>query len=57
MDSLWPGLGNHFASLGAWNRQLTKEPVAVDRPSNLRAAATTTSTMAVTESSMTRRGI
>ncbi|MGB8197525.1 MAG: SDR family oxidoreductase [Acidimicrobiales bacterium] len=39
MDSFFPGLGNHFASLGAWNSQLTKQPVAPDRPSNLRAPA------------------
>jgi short-subunit dehydrogenase len=39
MDSFFPGLGNHFASLGAWNSQLTKLPVAPDRPSNLRAPA------------------
>lgn len=39
MDSFLPGLGNHFASLGAWNSQLTKQPVAPDRPSNLRAPA------------------
>ncbi len=39
MDSFFPGLGNHFASLGAWDSQLTKQPVAPDRPSNLRAPA------------------
>ena len=39
MDSFFPGLGNHFASLGAWNSQLTKQPVRNDRPSNLRAPA------------------
>jgi short-subunit dehydrogenase len=39
MDSIFPGLGNHFASLGAWNSQLTKQPVVADRPSNLRAPA------------------
>lgn len=39
MDSFFPGLGNHFASLGAWDSQLTKQPVKPDRPSNLRAPA------------------
>ena len=39
MDSFFPGLGNHFASLGAWESQLTKQPVKSDRPSNLRAPA------------------
>jgi NAD(P)-dependent dehydrogenase (short-subunit alcohol dehydrogenase family) len=39
MDSFFPGLGNHFASLGAWNSQLTKQPVTPDRPSNLWSAA------------------
>ncbi len=39
MDSIFPGLGNHFASLGAWDSQLTKQRVRSDRPSNLRAPA------------------
>jgi short-subunit dehydrogenase len=39
MDSVFPGLGNHFASLGAWNSQLTRQRVSADRPSNLRAPA------------------
>ncbi|MGB8196258.1 MAG: SDR family oxidoreductase [Acidimicrobiales bacterium] len=39
MDSFFPGLGNHFASRGAWESQLTKQPVKPDRPSNLRAPA------------------
>jgi hypothetical protein len=39
MDSFLPGLGNHFASLGAWNSQLTNQPLDPDRPSNLRTAA------------------
>lgn len=39
MDSLTPGIGNHYAALGAWNSQLTKQPVKADRPSNLRTAA------------------
>jgi short-subunit dehydrogenase len=41
MDSVFPGLGNHFSSLGAWNSQLTKQPVGADRPSNLRVPADT----------------
>jgi NAD(P)-dependent dehydrogenase (short-subunit alcohol dehydrogenase family) len=41
MDSFFPGLGNHFASIGAWNSQLTNKPLAPDRPSNLRTAADT----------------
>lgn len=32
-----PGLGNQYAALGAWETQLTNEPVSPDRPSNLRA--------------------
>ncbi|MGI0151913.1 MAG: SDR family oxidoreductase, partial [Thermoplasmata archaeon] len=34
--SLFPGVGNHYASLGAWESQLTDRPVAADRPVNLR---------------------
>ena len=33
---LAPGLGNQYAALGAWDTQLTDEPVSPDRPSNLR---------------------
>ncbi|HWD95563.1 MAG TPA: SDR family oxidoreductase [Acidimicrobiales bacterium] len=35
MDQLLPGVGNHFASLAAWNGQMTKNDVQVNRPSNL----------------------
>jgi NAD(P)-dependent dehydrogenase (short-subunit alcohol dehydrogenase family) len=34
-----PGLGNHFASLGAWESQLTDRPTGDDRPANLRRPA------------------
>jgi NAD(P)-dependent dehydrogenase (short-subunit alcohol dehydrogenase family) len=30
-----PGLGNQFAALGAWETQLTDQPVSADRPANL----------------------
>jgi NAD(P)-dependent dehydrogenase (short-subunit alcohol dehydrogenase family) len=30
-----PGVANHFAALGAWEEQLTDEPVPADRPVNL----------------------
>jgi NAD(P)-dependent dehydrogenase (short-subunit alcohol dehydrogenase family) len=33
---LFPGLGNQYAALGAWESQLTDEPVGPDRPTNLR---------------------
>jgi NAD(P)-dependent dehydrogenase (short-subunit alcohol dehydrogenase family) len=33
--SLAPGLGNQYAALGAWDSQLTSQPVRPDRPSNL----------------------
>ncbi len=39
MDSLFPGLGNQYAAIGAWDTQLTDQPVAEDRPSNLERAA------------------
>jgi len=32
---MFPGLGNQYASRGAWGTQLTSEPVAPDRPVNL----------------------
>ncbi len=32
---LAPGIGNHYASLGAWESQLTDQPIDADRPSNL----------------------
>jgi len=33
--SLFPGLGNHYAAIGAWEAQLTSEAVSPDRPVNL----------------------
>ena len=33
---LFPGLGNHYAALGAWDTQLTDQPISPDRPVNLR---------------------
>ncbi len=33
---LFPGLGNQYAALGAWDTQLTDQPVASGRPDNLR---------------------
>ena len=35
MDSLFPGLGNQYAAIGAWDTQLTDQPVSISRPSNL----------------------
>ncbi len=32
---LAPGLGNQFAAIGAWETQLTDQPVSPDRPTNL----------------------
>ena len=32
---LFPGLGNQYAALGAWDTQLTDQKVAADRPVNL----------------------
>lgn len=32
---LFPGLGNQYAARGAWNSQLTDEPITPDRPVNL----------------------
>jgi NAD(P)-dependent dehydrogenase (short-subunit alcohol dehydrogenase family) len=37
--SLFPGLGNHYAALGAWESQLTDLPVRTDRKVNLRTPA------------------
>ena len=34
-----PGLGNHYAALGAWESQLTDEEVRPDRADNLRSPA------------------
>jgi hypothetical protein len=31
-----PGLGNHYAARGAWETQLTDQPIDPDRPVNLR---------------------
>jgi len=36
VDSLFPTLGNQYAALGAWDSQLTDDPVRPDRRSNLR---------------------
>jgi hypothetical protein len=33
--SLFPGLANQYAALGAWGTQLTDQPVGPDRPVNL----------------------
>jgi short-subunit dehydrogenase len=33
---LTPAYGNHYAALGAWESQLTDQPIAPDRPVNLR---------------------
>jgi len=32
---LFPGLGNQYAARGAWDTQLTDEPITADRPVNL----------------------
>lgn len=37
--SLFPGLGNHYAALGAWESQLTELPITADRKVNLHAPA------------------
>ncbi len=36
---LTPGYGNHFAAQGAWESQLTSQPISADRPVNLREPA------------------
>jgi NAD(P)-dependent dehydrogenase (short-subunit alcohol dehydrogenase family) len=36
---LFPGLGNQYAALGAWDTQLTDQTVSPDRPDNLRKPA------------------
>ncbi len=36
---LFPGLGNHYAALAAWEAQLTEQTVSPDRPDNLRLPA------------------
>lgn len=33
---LAPGLGNQYAALGAWESQLTDQPISPERPANLR---------------------
>lgn len=33
--SLFPGLGNQYAAMGAWDSQLTSQPVSPERPVNL----------------------
>ncbi|HEY6538375.1 MAG TPA: SDR family oxidoreductase [Candidatus Dormibacteraeota bacterium] len=35
VGQLFPGLGNQYAALGAWESQLTSTPVSPDRPVNL----------------------
>ena len=35
VDSFFPGFGNQYAALGAWNGQLMDQPLEIDRPSNL----------------------
>ncbi len=37
--SVAPGFGNQFAAIGAWDTQLTDQPVSPDRPINLWKAA------------------
>jgi NAD(P)-dependent dehydrogenase (short-subunit alcohol dehydrogenase family) len=37
--SLAPGLANQYAAIGAWEAQLTSQPVSADRPANLYAPA------------------
>jgi NAD(P)-dependent dehydrogenase (short-subunit alcohol dehydrogenase family) len=32
---LFPGLGNQYAAIGAWDTQLTDQPIDADRPDNL----------------------
>ncbi len=33
--NLFPGLGNQYAAIGAWEAQLTSQPVSLNRPVNL----------------------
>lgn len=33
--SVFPGLGNHYAALGAWDSQLTSDPISPTRKANL----------------------
>jgi NAD(P)-dependent dehydrogenase (short-subunit alcohol dehydrogenase family) len=36
---LFPGLGNQYAAIGAWDTQLTDMPISAERPDNLNKAA------------------
>ncbi|MGH8922154.1 MAG: SDR family oxidoreductase, partial [Actinomycetes bacterium] len=36
---LFPGLGNQYAAIGAWDTQLTDKAISADRPDNLRQPA------------------
>jgi NAD(P)-dependent dehydrogenase (short-subunit alcohol dehydrogenase family) len=36
MGQIAPGFGNHYAALGAWDAQLTDQPISPHRPDNLR---------------------
>jgi hypothetical protein len=38
-DTLFPGFGNQYAALAAWDGQLTGQPLQNDRPSNLHEPA------------------
>ena len=38
-DTLFPGFGNQYAALAAWDGQLTDQPLQNDRPSNLHEPA------------------
>lgn len=35
-DSLFRGVGDHYAAVAAWDSQLTDQPISPDRPANLR---------------------
>lgn len=39
---LFPGFGNQYAALGAWDTQMTQEKIGPDRPDNLRSAVDAT---------------
>ena len=39
VDSLFPTLGNQYAALGAWDAQMTSDPIGEDRRSNLEEPA------------------
>ena len=55
MDSLFPGLGNQYAAIGAWDTQLTDQPVSTPRPSNLDKPADDHLMPGPTASSMTKQ--